>query len=165
MSNTATARLFERVVAPVTPSVPATMVLPVAAATVNLFVFTARSLVTASVPPTLVLPVEAVTTNLFVFTATSPVTPRVPATVVLPLAAVTVNLFVFTERSPATVTLPSSACVVEARPMLMPDELPPRLSAFAPATPPVSIVNAAPVGPVIVPPFTTRLPASVSFPV
>ncbi|TMD56773.1 MAG: hypothetical protein E6I83_02050, partial [Chloroflexi bacterium] len=57
---------------------------------------------TERVPPTVVFPVSAVTMNLFVFTVRSLVTPRVPATVVLPLAAVTLNLLVFTEKFPVT---------------------------------------------------------------
>ena len=42
------------------------------------------------------LPLDAATVNLLVFTATSLVTPRVPATTVFPVDAATVNLLVFT---------------------------------------------------------------------
>src|SRR3989454_3749480 len=120
-------------VPPCTASVPATVVLPVAAVTLNLFVFTARSPVTprvvdsvvapltASVPPTAVLPLAAVTLNLFVFTDTdppmsselesvvAPVTPSVPPTLVLPLAAGTLNLLVLTATSPLAASVPTLA--------------------------------------------------------
>src|SRR2546426_262176 len=113
--------------------VPATVVLPVAAVTLNLLVLTDRLPVTAavpervvapvtdSVPPTAVLPLAAVMLNLLVFTATEPATfsvlesvvaplaASVPATLVLPFAAAAVNLLAPTVRSPLVVSVPTLA--------------------------------------------------------
>ena len=91
---------FASVVTPVTPNVPATAVLPVAASIVNLSVLTFKSPSTSNVPATAVLPVAAATVNLSVFTATS------PKIAVFPLTAVTTNLFVFTVKSPVLSNAP-----------------------------------------------------------
>src|SRR5256885_10001458 len=98
-----TVRPFEAVSRLLTPSVPAIVVLPLAAVTWNLPALTFTS------PAIAVLPVSAVTLNLFVFTAKSLVTPRVPAIVVLPLAARTWNLPELMFTSPAIAVLPVSA--------------------------------------------------------
>jgi hypothetical protein len=90
------------VIAPVTPKVPATVVFPVEAATVNLFVATAKSPLQLSVvedtaplktpeaaentPNTAVAPVPESTVNLLVLTE------KLPATVVTPVVPLTVNL-------------------------------------------------------------------------
>ena len=64
--------------------------------------------VTPSVPVTAVLPLEAVTVNWLVApTVTSPVTPRVPVTAVFPVPPATVNVEVApTVKSPVAVTEP-----------------------------------------------------------
>src|SRR5438309_5757307 len=157
-----TVRPFEAVSRLLTPSVPAIVVLPVAALTLNLFVFTARSLVTPRVPAIVVLPVAAVTLNLFVFTARSLVTPRVPAIVVLPVAAVTLNLFVFTARSlvtprvPAIVVLPLAA-VTWNLPVLT-------FTSPAIAVLPVSAVTTNLEAPTVRSPVTPRVCAIVAAP-
>ena len=56
----ATESVDERLAAPVTPSVPAIDVLPLAPATVNLLVLIAKSLATPRVPPRDVAPVPTV---------------------------------------------------------------------------------------------------------
>ena len=116
------------VVAPVTSSVPATTVLPVSPATVNLFdeiasdpsdavtanfpLFTSTSPATSSVLDSVAAP------ELRLLNVVAPVTSSVPATTVLPVSPATVNLFdeiasdpsdavtanfpLFTSTSPAT---------------------------------------------------------------
>ena len=90
---------------------------------------TVRSPTELKVPATLVLPLPAMTLNLFVLTlklpvtsrvlrrVAAPVTPRVPATVVAPVAAVTLNLFVFTAKLPVTPSVPSTDVGAVAEPM------------------------------------------------
>ena len=76
-------RVLLKVEAPVTSRVPATVVLPLAEATVNLLVLMSKS-------PS--IPVAPVTANVLLKVA-APVTPKVPATAVLPLVSI-VNLLV-----------------------------------------------------------------------
>ena len=80
------------VVAPVTPRVPATVVLPVSDETVNLLVATSKS------PSTPTASVAFIVVAFIVVAPRAPVTPRVPATVVLPV----------TPRVPATIVSPVS---------------------------------------------------------
>ena len=118
-TSPATSSVLDSVAAPVASSVPATTVLPVSPATVNLFDEIASD------------PSDAVTANFPLFTSTSPATSSVldsvaapvafsvPATTVLPVSPATVNLFdeiasdpsdavtaanfpLFTSTSPAT---------------------------------------------------------------
>ena len=117
-TSPATSSVLDSVAAPVAFSVPATTVLPVSPATVNLFDEIASD------------PSDAVTANFPLFTSTSPATSSVldsvaapvafsvPATTVLPVSPATVNLFdeiasdpsdavtanfpLFTSTSPAT---------------------------------------------------------------
>ena len=89
-TSPATSSVLDSVAAPVAFSVPATTVLPVSPATVNLFDEIASD------------PSDAVTANFPLFTSTSPATSSVldsvaqfsvPATTVLPVSPATVNLF------------------------------------------------------------------------
>ena len=170
----------DNVVTPVTPNVPPTAVLPLAAATVNLSVFTAMSLaippeannlfvtvksfatvvwsenvaspVTPNVPPTVAASVNVVT----------PVTPSVPATAVFPVAAATVNLFVFTATSlaipPAAnnlfVTVKSFVTIAWSENVARPPTPSVELRVVAPVTPNVS--------PTVVAPDTPNVPPTVA---
>ena len=129
------------VVAPVTSSVPATTVLPVLPATVNLFdeiasdpsdavtanfpLFTSTSPATSSVLDSVAAP------ELRLLNVVAPVTSSVPATTVLPVLPATVNLFdeiasdpsdavtanfpLFTSTSPATSSVLDSVAAPELR--------------------------------------------------
>ena len=132
------APVLENVAAPVTPKVPATVVLPLAAVTLNLFVFTAR------------LPViPAVLENV-----AAPVTPSVPATVVLPLADATWNLFVLILNCPARLSvLESVATPVTLR--VVPTVVAPELVSVAADTAPDAVTFVAPVIALL---FMFRLP-------
>jgi hypothetical protein len=77
--------------APVTFSVPATAVFPLAAATVNRVVATAKLPAKESVPPTTVFPLAAATVNVEAPTAKLPVEVSVPENVDAPPAAPRVN--------------------------------------------------------------------------
>ena len=122
-----TFRVFERVVALVTPRVPAIPVLPVPSpATVNALVSTAIplfklakpvtsrvfsrvvALATSKVPAIFVLPVPSpatvnalVSTAIPLFKLAKPVTSKVPAIFVLPLVLATVNCPELISKSPA----------------------------------------------------------------
>ena len=114
------------VVKPVTPRVPAAVVLPLEAVTVNLLVLIATSPVTPNVPTIAVLPVELATVNLsvpeavsivnvfespFILTLLSnvvlPVTSNVPAMSILlaNLAPVTASSAIFAVEIPPSVTV------------------------------------------------------------
>ena len=100
-TSPATSSVLDSVAAPVAFSVPATTVLPVSPATVNLFDEIASD------------PSDAVTANIPLFTSTSPATSSVldsvvapvafsvPATTVLPVPPATVNLFDEIARDPS----------------------------------------------------------------
>jgi hypothetical protein len=77
--------------APVTFSVPATAVFPVAASTVNRVVATAKFPAEERVPPTTVLPLAAATVNVEAPTVKLPVDVSVPENVDAPPAAPSVN--------------------------------------------------------------------------
>ena len=107
------ARLPVRVVSPVTPRVPAIEVLPVAAETVNLEVFTERSLVTARVPPMVVLP----ETPRVEPTLRAPPIPSPPATVRAPVEELVEAVELVEAMVPAVWRLPSSSMVRLAVPL------------------------------------------------
>ena len=103
---------------------------PLAAATVNLLVLTAKFPVTARFPGTARLPVSVVapvTLSAPPMVAAplvarlerlvAPVTPRVPAMAVLPLAAATVSLLVATLKSPVVLTAALEIWSAESLPL------------------------------------------------
>ena len=120
-SSTVISTLLTVVVVPLTVRLPAITVLPVAAATVNLFVLIAKFPVTSSVPATRVFP-EVATVNLSVSTAIQPfkddrpvtckVEPRVVAPTILrtpseqnrPLSVPAVKNFISSLSPPGVVS-------------------------------------------------------------
>ena len=171
------------VVAPVTSSVPATTVLPVSPATVNLFdeiasdpsdavtanfpLFTSTSPATSSVLDSVAAP------ELRLLNVVAPVTSSVPATTVLPVLPATVNLFdeiasdpsdavtanfpLFTSTSPATSSVLDSVAAPELR----------LLNVVAPVTSSVLDSVAAPELRLlnVVAPVTSSVPATTVLPV
>ena len=174
------------VVAPVTSSVPATTVLPVLPATVNLFdeiasdpsdavtanfpLFTSTSPATSSVLDSVAAPSRS---TLRLLNVVAPVTSSVPATTVLPVLPATVNLFdeiasdpsdavtanfpLFTSTSPATSSVLDSVAAPELR----------LLNVVAPVTSSVLDSVAAPELRLlnVVAPVTSSVPATTVLPV
>ena len=92
-----------RIKGPVNVVVPAIAVLPVADATVNLFVLTSK------LPSIPTAPLALIAAAVVV-----PVTPNVPAIVVFPLLAVTFNLLVLTEKLPVESSVPAISILVSS---------------------------------------------------
>jgi hypothetical protein len=110
----------EPVIAPVTPKVPATVVSPEVAFTVNLLVLTSKFPSTEVAPPTTkVVGLSAPTVKVPATDRSEenpelPETFRVPATTVFPVIAATVNLFTLTLKSPAVSKVPATEVFPEA---------------------------------------------------
>jgi hypothetical protein len=110
----------EPVIVPVTPRVPATVVSPEVASTVNLVVLTLKLPSTEAVPPTkrfvgLKVPTDrAPATDRSAENPELPETFRVPATTVFPVRAATVNLFTLILKSPAVSKVPATEVFPEA---------------------------------------------------
>jgi hypothetical protein len=110
----------EPVIVPVTSKVPATVVLPEVAFTVNLVLLTSKLPSTDAVPPTkrfvgLKVPTDRVpATDRSEENPELPETFRVPATTVFPVMAATVNLFTLTLKSPAVSKVPATEVFPEA---------------------------------------------------
>jgi hypothetical protein len=134
----------ETVVAPA-PNVPATVVLPVRAATVNLFVATEKSPVEFRVPPTTVLPVEEATVSLEAPTVKLPVD-------VNPLPTVKPEEFQVPAEIPSTVVVivplvPVSVTETEVSPAVIEEPPPPPPPAAQERLPDPSLVRTVEAAP------------------